>query len=147
MPEQAIMPYLYYEDVEAALEWLHRAYGFEPETSEIMRNGKGIVVHASMTVGGSTLLLGRPGPEYRCPRRTGQTHHNLYIYVDDLDAHYARASAADAKMLSEIEDTPYGDRRYGTEDPEGQRWYFATKVADVPADQWNPSTGEFEGHG
>jgi uncharacterized glyoxalase superfamily protein PhnB len=48
----------------------------------------------------------------------------VWAQVDDLDAHFERASAAGATMLSEIEDGPAG-RLYRTEDPEGHRWMFA----------------------
>jgi len=33
--------------------------------------------------------------------------------------------------VREPEDQPYGDRTYGTEDPEGHQWSFAQHVRDV----------------
>jgi len=47
----------------------------------------------------------------------------VLVYVDDLDSHFARAKAAGAAILSEIEDDPPG-RRYRAEDLEGHRWFF-----------------------
>jgi uncharacterized glyoxalase superfamily protein PhnB len=47
----------------------------------------------------------------------------VLVYVDDIDAHFARAAAAGAIILSEIEEGPPG-RRYRAEDPEGHRWFF-----------------------
>jgi uncharacterized glyoxalase superfamily protein PhnB len=46
-----------------------------------------------------------------------------WAYVDDLDAHFARARAAGATIVSEIEQRGY--RAYTAEDPEGRRWTFA----------------------
>jgi len=43
--------------------------------------------------------------------------------VDDTDAHYHRARAAGATILSEPEDQPFG-RIYRAEDLEGHRWMF-----------------------
>ncbi len=43
----------------------------------------------------------------------------IVCYVDDVDAHYAQAKAAGARVLSEPEDQFYGDRTYRAEDPEG----------------------------
>jgi class 3 adenylate cyclase len=49
----------------------------------------------------------------------------LYVQVDNVDAHCARARAAAAVIAEEPADQEYGDRRYAAEDPEGHRWYFA----------------------
>ena len=48
------------------------------------------------------------------------------VYVDDIDAHHARAVAAGAPTLSEIEDGPA--RLYRTEDLEGHRWMFMQRT-------------------
>jgi uncharacterized glyoxalase superfamily protein PhnB len=45
------------------------------------------------------------------------------VYVDDLDAHLARAEAAGAKIVRGIHKTGY--RAYVAEDVEGRRWTFA----------------------
>jgi uncharacterized glyoxalase superfamily protein PhnB len=53
----------------------------------------------------------------------------VYVSVDDLDAHYDRAVAAGATILSELEDNPgIGQRQYRAEDLEGHRWMFATRL-------------------
>jgi len=45
------------------------------------------------------------------------------VHVDDVDAHFARAKAAGAMILSDLEEAPYG-RLYRAEDLEGHRWMF-----------------------
>jgi hypothetical protein len=45
------------------------------------------------------------------------------VYVDDLDAHFARAQAGGATIVSGIRQT--GFRAYAAEDLEGHRWVFA----------------------
>ncbi len=47
----------------------------------------------------------------------------VLVYVDELDSHFARAKAAGATILSEIESGP-PCRRYRAEDLKGHRWYF-----------------------
>jgi uncharacterized glyoxalase superfamily protein PhnB len=54
---------------------------------------------------------------------------NLYVRVDGLDEHFARAVAAGATVLEQPADQPYGDRRYGVTDPEGHHWYFAEAIS------------------
>ena len=119
-----IEPYLYYEDVAAALDWLARAFGFRA-AGERQTSAEGVVTHAAMEHDGGVLMMGHPGPEYQAPRRSGQRHCTFYVYVSDLDAHYQRAKAAGAAIIEEPETTEYGHRRYGAEDLEGQHWYFA----------------------
>jgi uncharacterized glyoxalase superfamily protein PhnB len=49
--------------------------------------------------------------------------HQTWLFVDDLDAHLARAEAAGATIVSGI--TQHGFRSYTAEDLEGHRWTFA----------------------
>ena len=60
----------------------------------------------------------------------------VHVYVDDVDAHFERAKGSGATILSEPEDTPYGDRNYRVEDLEGHRWMFAQHVRDVAPGEW-----------
>jgi len=43
--------------------------------------------------------------------------------VDDVERHFAKAKAAGATMLSDLEEAPYG-RLFRAEDVEGHRWMF-----------------------
>ena len=45
------------------------------------------------------------------------------MYVDDLDAHFARSTEQGAKIVSEIHQ--HGYRRYEAQDLEGHHWTFA----------------------
>jgi len=49
------------------------------------------------------------------------------VMVDDVDAHYERARKAGAAIDSPPSEQPYGQREYAARDPEGARWYFATR--------------------
>ena len=134
-----VTPYLYYQDVAAALRFLADAFGFHEKLRMPGPDGK--IAHAEMTLGDGLVMMGCPGADYRNPKRLGQTTQSLYVYVDDVDAHCARAKKAGAKIVDEPADQYYGDRRYGAEDPEGHHWYFATHVRDVaPEDLKAPSS-------
>jgi PhnB protein len=125
-----ITAYLYYRDVGAALAWLENAFGFrmsgEPTTSP-----EGLITHAAMQIGEETVMMGCPGPDYRNPRMLGQATQALYVMVDDIDAHFAKAMQMHPAILHEPRDTPYGHRRYGVADVEGHEWYFA-QARDSP---------------
>ena len=112
-----ICAYLLYEDVGTAVDWLTKTFGFQ----ERMRipGPDGVVSHAEIELADGLVQMGCPGPDYRNPRNLGGVTHSLYVYVDDVDEHYAHARAAGAKILQEPTAQFYGDRRYGAEDPEG----------------------------
>jgi uncharacterized glyoxalase superfamily protein PhnB len=120
----AITPYLYYQDVAAALKFLSKAFGFR-KTGVSIKTAEGKINHAAMKLGKDLVMMGAPGAGYRNPKRLGQATQSLYINVADVDKHFARAKKAGAKVLEEPTDTEYGHRRYGVTDPEGHEWYFA----------------------
>ena len=54
------------------------------------------------------------------------SEHQLYVVVEDADAHHDRAKAAGAEIVMALRDTDYGSRDYAAKDPEGNTWYFGT---------------------
>jgi PhnB protein len=132
---QTIYPYLLYHSCEDALEWLSKAFGFEEELR--YTGEQGYVTHAEMRLGdGARIFMGNPGEGYRNPKEQGGETIGLYVYVGDVDAHYERARAAGAQITEEPVDQEYGDRRYTALDPEGHKWFFATRIAQVAPSEW-----------
>ena len=131
---QKITPYLLYEDCDAMLEWLSRAFGF----TELLRSRSpdGHVWHAEMELGGAKIYLGDPGDDYRNPTSLGGRTLSLFVLVDDVDAHYERAKAAGAEITEEPNDKEYGFRQYGAHDPEGHAWHFAKWTREVAPEEW-----------
>ncbi len=107
---------LYYADPAAAARWLHTVFGLDSWTS-IPAEGT-TPSWVELNVGNCSLLLFR-----RTDERPPQNDHSTWIYVDDLDAHFAHTQQSGAKILSEIHQ--HGYRRYETEDLEGHHWTFA----------------------
>jgi uncharacterized glyoxalase superfamily protein PhnB len=86
-----------------------------------------------MEIVDSLITIGEPSVHGDSPRRGVSSM--LYVYVDDVEAHYARARAAGAAIIAELEELPWGDRRYQTTDPEGHQWTFAQHIRDVRLDE------------
>jgi Uncharacterized protein conserved in bacteria len=127
---QQLVPYLYYSDVDAALAFLSRAFGFKAIQKYAGPDGK--TNHAAMRLAnGAIFMMGCPGAKYKNPKTLGQVTQGLYITVEDVDEHYLRAKKAGAKIIDEPADQFYGDRRYSAEDPEGHHWYFAQHLREV----------------
>ena len=136
----AVIPMLAYEDGAAAVDWLVEAFGFE----ELMRvpNDDGTIVHAELGTGDGKIMLATPSADYVSPGRMRElSEHARKMYevpyvvdgvlveVSDVDAHFARARAAGATILSEPEDVPeFGVRHYRAEDPERHRWMFSQEI-------------------
>jgi PhnB protein len=127
-----ITPYLLYEDLDAAVDWLIRVLGFDERVRMPGPDGK--TMHAELAMGDGVVMMGSPGGDYQSPKRRGGATQLVYVYVDDVDAHCARAAAAGATILQEPADQRYGDRTYGVEDPEGHQWSLAQHVRDVTAE-------------
>jgi uncharacterized glyoxalase superfamily protein PhnB len=133
---QSVTPYLLYEDCEAALDFLSRAFGFE----EVLRyTGEGgYVNHAEMRIGtDGRIFMGDPGEQYKSPKRLGQETCGIYVEIDgDVDELCERARAAGATITQEPEDQEYGQRRFTAEDLEGQVWFFAKQIKQVAPEEW-----------
>ena len=128
---QTVTPYLLYRDSEAAIEFLVRAFGFRERLRHTGDDGR--VNHAELDFGDGEIMLGTPPGGYEAPGESGVMIH---AYVDDVDAHFARAREAGAAIESEPKDQPYGDRSYHVKDPEGHSWYFSQHLRDVAPDEW-----------
>ena len=140
--DQTVIPMLTYEDGVAALEWLANAFGFR-ECARMCDPTTGRLMHGELDVGGGIVMLASPTPDYESPKRHRETCEaarrwssvpwiidGVLVLVDDLDAHFARAKAAKATILSPIEAGPPA-RRYRAEDLEGHRWFFMEREKDA----------------
>jgi uncharacterized glyoxalase superfamily protein PhnB len=129
--EQRVTPYLLYEDGPAAIKFLTQAFGFREERR--MTGGAG-GLHAELEVPGEGWIhLGQPPSGFRNPAEVGRTSL-VYVLVDDVDDHYARAKEAGARVIEEPSDLQFGHRRYGCADPQGHEWYFAQPIAKTAPD-------------
>jgi PhnB protein len=126
-----ITAYLYYEDLRGSVDWLVKAFGFQERTGNAVTMPDGSLGHTEIQLGEGVVMMGHPGPDYRNPRKQQNSVSQLYIYVDDVDAHCAAAKDAGAEIATDLEDAFYGDRRYTALDPEGFEWTFATKKREV----------------
>jgi uncharacterized glyoxalase superfamily protein PhnB len=121
---QNLFPALRYKDGPAALEWLGKAFGFEQRM--VVPGPEGAVAHAEMRLGPGVIMLGsgKHGPGDDSP--WDGAHQGVYVWIEDVDAHYARAQAAGAEIVVELHDTDYGSREYSVRDLEGHLWSFGT---------------------
>jgi uncharacterized glyoxalase superfamily protein PhnB len=125
----AVTPYLTVPGLAKTIEFLKQAFG--AEVKEIMERPGGGVAHAEVKIGDSPIMMGEPDPNGPYAPRPC----NLYLYVPDVDAVYARAIQAGGKSLREPKDEFYGDRGAGVEDPSGNYWWIGTHIEDVTPEE------------
>jgi len=124
-----VIPYLYYEDAGAAIDFMVDAFGLEIE-SAFHNPDDGTVLHAQVSIGTGVIFVG-PGMEFFGTRGVPDPENvsaMTYVFVENLDAHYARARAAGARIWQEPHDHLGGHRQYTASDPGGHRWTFAQPV-------------------
>lgn len=128
----SIIPCLRYRDAPAAIAWLCQAFGFEKHA--VYPDEHGGIAHAQLTLGNGMVMLGSAGPAptewgklMRQPAEiSGAETQSPYVHVSDVDALYARAKAAGAKIVLDIKDEDYGGRGFTCTDPEGHIWSFGS---------------------
>jgi uncharacterized glyoxalase superfamily protein PhnB len=128
----ALAPYLFYEDVGRAAQFLQDAFGFTLGFTSAEPDGR--LAHAQLLHGSGMMMLGHAGEGGLGLARSarsfdGKLHAGTYVFVEDVDAHHARAKSAGAKVVLPPADQPWGDRMYCALDPEGQFWMFARRLA------------------
>ena len=125
---------LFYEDAAAAIEWLEKAFGFA--TRLRVEDGAGGIVHSELELGDGegVVMVASARAGKRSPRALdGVNTQSLFVYVDDVEAHCARARAHGARVLSEPSVHDYGDEHwadcsYEALDCEGHGWWFAQRL-------------------
>jgi PhnB protein len=119
---RTVTPYLVVPDADAELAFLKAAFGATELNCQ--RHPDNTVMHAEITIGDTLVMLGQAGGPWM-PRTAA-----LYLWVEDVDATYARALEAGAKSESDPEDKPYGHRNAGVIDPNGVTWWIGAPVKE-----------------
>ncbi len=115
-----------------AIEFYERAFGAE-EIQPRMTTPDGLVAHAELRFGGSTVMLGDEWPDgpTRAPRNLSGTSGALFIYVDNVDTAWQRAVDAGMEVVYPLELQFYGDKGGRLRDPFGHTWGLAEHVEDI----------------
>jgi uncharacterized glyoxalase superfamily protein PhnB len=126
-----VIPGLRYRNALSMIEWLCTAFGFEKQA---VYTGPGdVVMHAQLTFGNGMIMIGTadsgtPGNlKIKQPDEIGGAEtQSPYLIVSDCDALYAKAKAAGATMILDLEEKDYGGKGFSCSDPEGHVWAFGS---------------------
>ncbi|CAM2182998.1 PhnB protein [Paraburkholderia sacchari] len=126
-----LTPYLTVRDARDAIEFFRAAFGFV--VCDCVEDD-GAVMHVEMTYHDQLIVMFAPEGAFGSTARTPKSANaiapqSFYLYVDSVDAVYARALDAGAKSLSEPQDQFWGDRFAQVEDLDGYRWALARHLS------------------
>ncbi|CDO07189.1 VOC family protein [Mycolicibacterium cosmeticum] len=134
----AVIPHLVVDDAAAAIDFYVRAFG----ATELGRvpGPDGRLVHAALTINGSTVMLNDDFPEYndgkaQNPKALGGSPVTIHLTVTDVEAKFAKAVEAGAEVVMPLEDQFWGDRYGMVKDPFGHQWSLGQPVREVSPEE------------
>ncbi len=139
-----VTPYLVVRNAGQAIEFYKKALGAE----EIFRmpgpDGKSIA-HAEVRIGNSMVMLSDENLEWgtKSPQALNGTPVSLFIYSENVDAAFQRATQAGCKTVMPPTDMFWGDRFCKLTDPHGHSWQIATHKEDVLPAEMEKRAQEF----
>lgn len=92
-----------------------------------------VVVHGEMKIGDAIVMLGEESPDMGAlsPLAIGGSPVTMMLYVKDVDAAFARATAAGCTTKMPPTNMFWGDRYCRVSDPFGHEWAIATHIEDM----------------
>lgn len=130
-----VTPHLVCAGAAEAIEFYKKAFGAVEVGRMPSPDGK--IMHASLRIGDSPLMLADEFPDYGSlgPLALKGTPVVVHLYVNDVDAVFAQAIAAGAKPIMPPAEMFWGDRYGQLADPFGHRWSIATHTRDMTPEQ------------
>lgn len=133
---------VYYQEPAKAIDWLCNAFGFEVRLKIEGEGGR--IEHSELEYAGGVIMVATAGEvpsgdaaaerDGQAPGSVGGGNtQNMFVYVDDIEAHIARARAAGATIATDLKVSDYGeeywsDRSYECVDVGGHHWWFAQRL-------------------
>lgn len=133
-----ITPFMVVRDAKAAIEYYKAAFGAElieiqyaPDQSSVM--------HSTLRIGDSLFMMVDELPMMQywvSPQQLGGTTIGQHLFVDDVDAWFARAEKAGLEtVMMPPQDTFWGDRYCQFIDRFGHAWAIATRKENLTPDE------------
>ncbi|MBX7185967.1 MAG: VOC family protein [Vicinamibacteria bacterium] len=131
-----VVPHLSIRGAKKAIEFYQAAFG--AEVALMMPMGEDLVGYADLKIAGSRIYLADAMPGWgpvKSPSELKGTTVTMHLWVEDVDAVFARAVAAGAKVVMPVGDQFWGDRYGMVEDPFGHTWAIATRKEELTAEE------------
>jgi PhnB protein len=132
-----VTPMLTFDNAAKAIDWYKKAFGADEISRSTGPDGK--ILHAEVRIGNSHVMLHDAMMGGKSAKAMGGSPISLWIYVEDCDALFKRATSAGGKSaegpMGEMADQFWGDRCGTLSDPEGYMWTIATRKEDLSREE------------
>ncbi|MDE2300660.1 MAG: VOC family protein [Burkholderiales bacterium] len=138
-----LTPHLVCAGAAAAIEFYEKAFGAIETFRLAGPDGK--LVHASLRIGDSTLMLVDEFPAMgaRGPGQLGGSPVTVHLAVDDAAGVMRQAEAAGASVRMPLTDMFWGALYGVLEDPFGHIWSVATQIRDLTPQEIEAAMREY----
>lgn len=139
-----IAPHLTVDDAAAAIDFYVKAFGAIEQGRVPGPDGR--LIHAAVTINGSTVMLMDDFPEHNdgkasTPTALGGSPVTIHLQVTDVDTLFAQAVDAGATVVMPLEEQFWGDRYGCVRDPFGHLWSMGQPVREVSMAELQASMG------
>jgi PhnB protein len=127
----SVSPYLVCTNAKQAIAFYHQAFGAEQLLA--ITTADGGILHATLKINGSSMMLTEQNPEYQDLSHMSLDNSpvTIHLVVDDVDAAMHKAQQAGATVLMEPAEMFWGDRFGCLKDPFGHTWSLATPIRNM----------------
>jgi len=136
-----ITPHLVLDGAASAIDWYKKAFGAQELHRSLGPDGK--IMHAEVKIGDSHFYVNDPMPGSKSAQALGGSPVSIWLYVDNSDTLFNRATAAGAKVQMPLADQFWGDRAGSVADPAGVTWWVATRKEDLTPDEMKKRADDF----
>ena len=130
VPTDTVLPHVTYQNLPEALAWLTRVFGF------VEHYHYGDPISGVQVFAGKACIMLKDAREHKAPSQLGFGTQSLTVFIEDVEAHYARSQAEGAKIVEELHETVYGELQYGVVDLDGHHWLFSRHARDLAPEDW-----------
>lgn len=134
----AVTPQLTVDGAAEAIEFYKKAFG-AVETSRAPDPSGTKVWHAELRIGDSALFINDAFPDMGGPANKTR----LWVYSEDVDAAFRRATDAGVQVRMPLGDMFWGDRLGTVTDRWGNEWTLAQRKQDLTPQQMKAAGDEF----
>ncbi|KAF0095108.1 MAG: glyoxalase/bleomycin resistance protein/dioxygenase [Puniceicoccaceae bacterium 5H] len=143
-----VTPHLICRDAMGAVEFYKKAFGAQALVVMPMPDGKALM-HAMLQIGDAHIMLGEENEKWGClgPLTLKGSPVSIHLQVEDVDAAFAQAVEAGAKVTMPLENMFWGDRYGVVEDPYGHKWSLASTVAQPTPEEMQAAAAKMFAEG
>jgi len=142
---RTITPHLTVKGAKEAIAFYKTAFGAKDRGTMMGPDGK--VMHSSLQIGDSIVMLNDEFPMSKSPTSLKGSPVTIHIYVANADQAWKKALAAGAKELMPLQDQFWGDRYGVLMDPFGHLWSIASRKEIVSMKELNKRMASMGGPG